>query len=125
MWTPAKTAGADVRPTVLEARNLVYRYSDRAQPAIKDCTLRIQAGERLLLEGPSGGGKSTLGAVLTGLRDADSGLLLLHGLDRRTMGSDSWRRRIVAAPTFRDNYVLTDGFPEQGRSFFLSLRFRN
>jgi ABC-type multidrug transport system fused ATPase/permease subunit len=47
---------------------------------------------------------------LTGLRDADSGLLLLHGLDRRTMGSDSWRRRIVAAPTFRDNYVLTETF---------------
>jgi len=42
--------------------------------------LRIQAGERLLLEGPSGGGKSTLGAVFTGLRDPSSGLLLLHGL---------------------------------------------
>jgi ATP-binding cassette subfamily B protein len=110
VWTPPKAAAADARATVLEARNLIYRYSDRAQPALQDCSLRIQAGERLLLEGPSGGGKSTLGAVFTGLRDANSGLLLLHGLDRRTMGSDSWRRRVVAAPTFRDNYVLTETF---------------
>jgi len=110
VWTPPKATSADARPTVLEAHNLVYRYNDRTQPALRNCSLRIQLGERLLLEGPSGGGKSTLGAVLTGLREPSSGLLLLHGLDRRTMGSDSWRRRVVAAPTFRDNYVLTETF---------------
>jgi ATP-binding cassette subfamily B protein len=110
VWTPPKAADAEVRSTVLEAHNLVYRYNDRARPALQNCSLRIQAGERLLLEGPSGGGKSTLGAVFTGLREPSSGLLLLHGLDRRTMGSDSWRRRVVAAPTFRDNYVLTETF---------------
>jgi ATP-binding cassette subfamily B protein len=110
VWTPPKATRSDVRPTVLEAHNLVYRYNDRAQAALQNCSLRIQAGERLLLEGPSGGGKSTLGAVFTGLRDPTSGLLLLHGLDRRTMGSDIWRRRVVAAPTFRDNYVLTETF---------------
>jgi ATP-binding cassette subfamily B protein len=110
VWTPPKATEGDGRPTVLEAHNLVFRYNDRAQPALQNCSLRIQAGERLLLEGPSGGGKSTLGAVFTGLRDANSGLLLLHGLDRRTVGVDSWRRRVVAAPTFRDNYVLTETF---------------
>jgi ATP-binding cassette subfamily B protein len=110
VWTPPKAASAEARPTVLEAHNLIYRYGDRAQPALQNCSLRIQAGERLLLEGPSGGGKSTLGAVFTGLREPNSGLLLLHGLDRRTMGGDSWRRRVVAAPTFRDNYVLTETF---------------
>jgi ATP-binding cassette, subfamily B, bacterial len=110
VWTPPATANAATRPTVLEAHNLVYRYGDRAEPALQNCSLQIQAGERLLLEGPSGGGKSTLGAVFTGLREANSGLLLLHGLDRRTMGSDSWRRRVVAAPTFRDNFVLTETF---------------
>jgi ATP-binding cassette subfamily B protein len=110
VWTPAKPASGEVRPTVLEAHNLIYRYGDRAQPALQNCSLRIQAGERLLLEGPSGGGKSTLGAVFTGLREPSSGLLLLHGLDRRTMGGDSRRRRVVAAPTFRDNYVLTETF---------------
>jgi ABC-type bacteriocin/lantibiotic exporter with double-glycine peptidase domain len=70
----------------------------------------VHAGERLLLEGSSGSGKSTLAALFTGLRTADSGLLLLHGLDRRTMGSEQWRRRVVAAPTFRDNFVFTETF---------------
>ena len=40
-----------------------------------------EAGDRLLLEGPSGGGKSTLASLLTGLRQPESGLLLLGGLD--------------------------------------------
>jgi ATP-binding cassette subfamily B protein len=110
VWTPPQETGLDDRPTVLEAHNLMFRYGDHAQPALQNCSLRIQAGERLLLEGPSGGGKSTLGAVITGLRDPNSGLLLLHGLDRQTMGADAWRRRVVAAPTFKDNYVLTETF---------------
>jgi ATP-binding cassette subfamily B protein len=110
VWTTPRTAETESRGSVLEAHNLIYRYGDRTEAALRNCSLRIQAGERLLMEGPSGGGKSTLGAVLTGLRDPNSGLLLLHGLDRRSIGVESWRRRVVAAPTFRDNYVLTETF---------------
>src|SRR5581483_11493281 len=38
------------------------------------------------------------------------GLLLLDGLDRRTLGSDGWRRRVVAAPQFHENHVLSHTF---------------
>jgi ABC-type bacteriocin/lantibiotic exporter with double-glycine peptidase domain len=72
--------------------------------------LRVLAGDRLLLEGPSGGGKSTLASLLTGMRLPDSGLLLLGGLDRQTLGLEGWRRRVVAAPQFHENHVLTETF---------------
>jgi ATP-binding cassette subfamily B protein len=95
---------------VVEAHDLVFRYGERADPALSGCTLTIRAGERLLLEGPSGGGKSTLGSLLAGLRVPQSGLLLLEGLDRHSLGLDGWRRRAVAAPQFQENHVLTDTF---------------
>ena len=72
--------------------------------------MRIHAGDRLLLEGASGGGKSTLAALLSGLRVPESGLLLLGGLDRQTLGADGWRRRVVTAPQFHENHVLTETF---------------
>lgn len=95
---------------LLEAHDIAYRYPDRPEPVLRDCRLRVCAGDRLLLEGPSGGGKSTLASLLTGMRLPQSGLILLGGLDRQTLGMDGWRRRVVTAPQFHENHVLTETF---------------
>jgi len=113
--TFALALGPDGRPSgdnqaVLEAHDLVFRYRDRSGPVLQGVSLRVYAGERLLLEGPSGGGKSPLASLLIGLRLPESGLLLLEGLDRPTLGSEGWRRRVAAAPQFHENYVLTETF---------------
>lgn len=50
------------------------------------------------------------GLALAGLRVPQSGLLLLEGLDRHSLGLDGWRRRAVAAPQFQENHVLTNTF---------------
>jgi ATP-binding cassette subfamily B protein len=92
---------------ILAARDLSFRFQPRSLPVLQGCNLNIYQGDRLLLEGPSGGGKSTLASVLIGLRVPESGLLLLHGLDRHSVGSQAWRRRVVAAPQFHENYVLS------------------
>jgi ATP-binding cassette subfamily B protein len=101
-----RPAGAGDTAPVLEAHDLVFRYRDRGAPVLRGCSLRLCPGERLLLEGPSGGGKSTLAALLTGLRQPESGLVLLGGLDHQTLGATGWRRRVVAAPQFHDNHVF-------------------
>jgi ATP-binding cassette subfamily B protein len=109
--TPEPGAGSsDGAPTVLEAHDLVFRYCDRGTPTLQECNLQIRAGDRLLLEGPSGGGKSTLASLLSGLRVPERGLLLLRGFDRQTLGTEGWRRRVVAAPQFHENHVLTETF---------------
>ena len=97
-------------PPLLQAHDLVFRHRARSAPVLQGCSLHIQAGERLLVEGPSGGGKSTLVSLLTGLRQPESGLLLLQGLDLQTRGAAGWRRWVVAAPQFHDNHVLTATF---------------
>lgn len=93
---------------LVEAHDLVFQYQDRSDPVLRGCNLTIGSGERLLLEGTSGGGKSTFTSLLTGMRSQHSGLLLLDGLDRNTLGEDGWRRRIVAAPQFHENHVFTE-----------------
>jgi ATP-binding cassette subfamily B protein len=101
---------AEPGETLLDAHDVVFRYRPQGVPTLQRITLRINAHDRILLEGPSGGGKSTLGSVLTGLRSPESGLLLLTGLDRHTLGSHGWRRRVVAAPQFHENHILSNTF---------------
>lgn len=88
------------------ARDLTYRYGPGSRAVIDALDLEIAADDRILLEGPSGGGKSTLAGLLTSLRTPDSGLLLLNGLDRHTLGED-WRRLAASAPQFHDNHILS------------------
>ena len=91
----------------LEAYQLTYRYPGHSEPVLKQCSLVVRKGDSLLLEGGSGGGKSTLAAVLAGLRKPQSGLLLASGLDPQTLGDAGWRKRIAAAPQYHENHILS------------------
>lgn len=93
------------RPLVT-AREITFRHRGRSQPVLQGADVSIFHGDRLLLEGASGGGKSTFASLLSGSRTADSGLILLHGLDRETLGAANWRRRVVMSPQFHENHVL-------------------
>jgi len=106
----ATIESAGKQEAVIEARDLVFRYPNQPEPVLQRCNLSIWAGDRLLLEGPSGGGKSTLASLLTGMLRPESGLLLAGGLDRQMLGSQGWKRRIAAAPQFHENHVLTGTF---------------
>jgi len=94
---------------LVHARDIVFRQRQQAEPVLNGCSFTINRGDRILLEGPSGGGKSTLASLLVGLRQPESGLLLLDGLDRASLG-DAWRRRSTASPQFHENHVLSGTF---------------
>ncbi len=93
---------------VIEADRLSYRYRATGKAALQAGSLTVQEGDRILLEGPSGGGKTTFASLLSGMREPESGLLLSNGMDRATLGSSEWRKRIAAAPQFHENHVLTE-----------------
>ncbi|HVF89221.1 MAG TPA: ABC transporter ATP-binding protein [Blastocatellia bacterium] len=95
---------------LLEASDIVYRYGVGGEPVLRGCNLKIRAGDRLLLEGDSGGGKSTLASMISGLREPERGLILLGGLDHNTIGDEGWRRRVASSPQFHENHVLTGTF---------------
>jgi energy-coupling factor transport system ATP-binding protein len=58
---------------VIEARGWGWRHAGRRAWAVRGLDLRIEAGERVLLLGPSGGGKSTFLLALAGLLDPRGG----------------------------------------------------
>jgi ATP-binding cassette subfamily B protein len=101
-------APAAVGENLIEADRLTFRYRSTGNPALRACSLAIQNGERILLEGPSGGGKTTFASLLSGMRQPESGLLLMNGMDQYTLGEIEWRHRIAAAPQFHENYILTE-----------------
>jgi ATP-binding cassette subfamily B protein len=92
---------------IVEADGVAFRYPDRAEPVLRDCSLKVRVGDRILLEGSSGSGKSTFASLIAGLRRPESGILLARGLDRQKLGAANWRQIVAAAPQFHDNYVLT------------------
>jgi ATP-binding cassette, subfamily B, bacterial len=97
---PAPTA------RLIDAQGLSFRYASTGETVLEGIDLKIDHGERLLLEGASGGGKSTLATLLAGLNRSASGLLLLNGLDRHTLGDD-WHRIATSAPQFHENHILS------------------
>ena len=102
---PPRTDGGPV----LTATEVAFAYPSRAlRPVLTGCSLRIEDGDRILLDAPSGSGKSTLLSLLTGLRRPTSGVVLLNGVDLHTFGENEWRRRAAAAPQFHDNHIFAD-----------------
>ena len=102
------TARTATGENLIEADRLTFRYRSAGNPALRACSLAIQNGDRILLEGPSGGGKTTFASLLSGMRQPESGLLLMNGMDQYTLGEVEWRHRIAAAPQFHENYILTE-----------------
>lgn len=92
---------------LLTSHQLSFRYRAGDTPVLNGCDIVIGQGERLLVEGRSGGGKSTLASLLAGVRKPDGGLLLFQGYDLPTLGEENWRRQVVLAPQFHDNFVFT------------------
>jgi ATP-binding cassette subfamily B protein len=92
---------------LVEARDLAFRYPGRPTAVLEGCTFAVRAGDRVLVEGASGGGKSTLAALLAGMCEPTAGALRLAGVEQAVLGPDRWRARIGGAPQFHENHVFS------------------
>ncbi|HLO67725.1 MAG TPA: ATP-binding cassette domain-containing protein [Holophaga sp.] len=71
--------GPDPSPAAVEARDLWFRYGPGSPWILQGASLEVPAGGRLLLDGPSGWGKSTLLRLLAGLETPERGEVLIGG----------------------------------------------
>lgn len=93
---PEKSAGmmwmGSAPQASLELRNVSFRYADGEPWILRQCNLRIDAGESVALIGPSGCGKSTLAKIILGLLEPTEGEVLFGGIDIRQLGPDTYRQ---------------------------------
>ena len=107
---PSDLAPVQKGQPLLYMRKLRFTYPNKEKPILREASLSVVTGDRLLLQGASGSGKSTLANLITGTQAADDGLLLLHGYDRPSLGGHNWRRLVASAPQFHENHVLCESF---------------
>lgn len=76
-------------PPEIAFENVSFAYDAQAAPALNGITFKASAGQMTALVGPSGGGKSTIMALLTRLYEPIAGSLKIGGanIDRFTLES--------------------------------------
>jgi ATP-binding cassette subfamily B protein len=105
--TVVRPVDAEAGRLLLNGYGLNFRYPGRDRAILDRVSLKLHVGERILLEGPSGGGKSTFASLLTGYLTPQSGLLFLWGLDKSIVGTDRWRQWVVYVPQFHQNHIIS------------------
>jgi ABC-type multidrug transport system fused ATPase/permease subunit len=114
------------REVVLE--QIIFRYPGSEIPAVDRVSLTIQKGECVALVGPSGGGKSTIVDLITGLLRPESGQIRIDGVDLAELDVAAWRGKLgivmqespMLHATIAENVALgTDGFDRARVEFCL------
>lgn len=86
-----------------------FSYPGALEPTLDGINLHIRPGESLALVGENGAGKSTLIKLLCGLYQAESGRVLVHGLDVRDWQRNALRRQIAVIFQDFNRYQFTVG----------------
>jgi ATP-binding cassette, subfamily B, bacterial PglK len=100
----------------LEQVEFAYERADR--PALRGLDLTVRRGEQIGICGPTGGGKTTLVDVMTGLLEPTGGRVTVDGQDLR-QHAQAWQRNLGIVPqmvfltddTLRRNIAL--GVPDE------------
>ncbi len=75
---------------ILVLDSVTARWPDSTQPVLRGVSLELARGERMVLEGPTGAGKTALAHVLTRFIDYD-GSYRLAGVEARDLAQDDVR----------------------------------
>lgn len=74
--------------------NLTFRYSGTEKNVLCSLNLHVKAGESVALVGPSGGGKTTLCALIPRFYEANDGRILVDGKNIKNITQKSLREHI-------------------------------
>ncbi len=74
------------------------------KPVLKNINLDIQSGQTVALVGNSGGGKTTISALLPRFYDVSGGEITLDGINIKNLDLNSLREQI--AVVFQDNFLF-------------------
>lgn len=104
---------ADLRGSI-EFRDVHFSYPNTQVAALRGVTAHIKEGEKVVVIGRVGSGKTTLQKLLLGLYQAEQGTVSIDGVDVRQLDPADLRRNIGYVPqdvtlfygTLRDNIAI-------------------
>ncbi len=73
----------------VQMEDVSFWYPDNASPVLEDVSIKINAGEKVLITGASGSGKSTLLPIIAGLYDVQKGSLTFNGMPKGNLETNS------------------------------------
>ncbi|TJV11980.1 MAG: ATP-binding cassette domain-containing protein, partial [Mesorhizobium sp.] len=79
----------------IDFQKVHFRYANHPLPLYSECSLSIEAGERVGLVGPSGSGKTTFVKLIQRLYDLSGGRILIDGQDVSEVTQESLRSQIA------------------------------
>lgn len=91
---PATGRTAPTSPTLIELRDIGFRYQGTDRHALAGINLTIHKGQVVALVGENGSGKTTLAKVITGLYRPSSGQIHWNGDDMALFDPDSVGDRV-------------------------------
>lgn len=97
-YLPATPAGMRPAPPALErltVRGACLRYPDRADNAVDQVSLTIEAGQTVAFVGENGSGKSTLAAMIAALRTPSDGVIEWNDRPLADWDADALRARMA------------------------------
>ncbi len=93
-------------------RHVNFSYND-GEPVLKDFCLDVKAGQKIALVGATGSGKTTVVNLLLRFYDAQSGQILIDGVDIRKYKKSSLR--LATAIVLQDTVLFSDSIEENIR----------
>ena len=78
----------------IEFRNVTFKYPGHNQEVLRNVSFRIKPGERVVVLGRVGSGKTTLHKLMLGLYQPTEGAILLDGVDLRQLDPADLRRNV-------------------------------
>lgn len=80
----------------IEFKDLSFTYPGAPAPALREVSIAVPHAQRLVVVGPNGSGKTTLLSLLPRLYDPDTGVVLVDGVDVKSVSIRSLRSQIAA-----------------------------
>ena len=89
-----KDAISPVLKGAIEFKNVCFEYPHSGIKALVDFDVTIQSGQKVLILGKTGSGKSTIAQLLNRMYDTNSGSILLDGIDIKDIQTQHVRKSI-------------------------------
>jgi ATP-binding cassette subfamily B protein len=91
---PQQSIDKFVMRNSIELKNVSYQYGIKQRHVINNLSVKIGAGSKVGIVGPTGSGKSTLLDLLVGLLSPTKGVITVDGKDLNSMNIEGWRSQI-------------------------------